>query len=701
MGNFKLFSLATASVLALAACGGGGGAAPPSSVSLSGTAAKGILIGADVKVYALVNGVKGTNPLATTTTNANGEYVLSLAPTSNPLLVEVTANANTKMLDETGTLTADGKYPEVAAPTDLALRSFATEATQTTEVRVNPLTEMAVAVASSAGPLTLNNLVAGQEVSKLAAPEGVNPFTQKPVARPGDMDDAQMKFAMQMAGLLASADNACKLKCQIDKLSEGVDITVANDGKATVPPAINAAIQQKKLAVLNVGQTELKVDSATTVKKANIAAAVIAAANQAVTEAEKPNAGPVTTPDTATVTAANGLKGFVTALRDGFRLTEQRLLKAEEDLAKRYETLTLDGVDFAGSVLDGVASDCQQQDNGTMLCQTSSFSRFIWTGSGASYSWSSKVADGMGRTTSGTVAFSTLSDGGSFTLNGSVKKGSATLLTMTNVSTSLQDRGQDDFDALINGTVVANDTTSGSSTTVSLQLTDVRFTSVPKSAANTYPQLADLTYKGTLTLQSSLGDRLTGSIDIKAKEVGTRIFPNGPQYNWYMNYEEFINSGLIDLKASTTTATANVLALKVNLASSRNSYTQPESESNFETYSGTVNLALTDSLEFSFSEGSQAWNAVSQSATIKSGGSEVKMIANYASSNTTGSWCHWNVIKRCTNEIKLTSTNEKPYTATLTKGNTGTKGDVMLGTIKVGEIANGVLKINGEEVSLY
>lgn len=703
MSNFKLLSLATASVLALAACGGGGGDAPPAkNVTLSGTAAKGILMGADVKVYALTNGVKGTTPLATTTTNDKGEYVLSLAPTSSPLLIEVTANGTTKMLDETGELTPDGEYPQVKAPEGLAMRSYAAEATQTTVVRINPLTEMAVAVASSAGGLTLNNLVAGQEVAKLAAPEGVNPFTQFPVAKPADMDDGQMKFAMQMAGLLkaAAGNNACTLKCQIESLSKDVKITVASDGKATVSSEINKVIQEKKLAVLSAGQNALQVNTESQAKKVNIAAAVVAAATQAVEEAK--TADDVTTPNTETLTAANGLKGFVTALRNGFRLTETRLQKVEEDLTKRYENVTLDGVKFAGTVLDGVESDCQKQDNGSMRCQTTTASRFKWTGSGDTYSWTSKAADEMGITTSGTVIFSTLSGTDSFKLNGSVKKGDSTLLTMNDLSVSLRDEDVMDYKSVINGTVIANDTSRGSSMTVSLQLTDLNFASVPKTGENVYPQLADTRYKGTVTLQSSLGDKLTGSIDIKGTEVGTRVFPNGPQFNWYTYYEEFINSGVIDLKATTTTATANVAALKVNLTSSRNSYTQPESSSNYETYSGTVNLSLTDSLELSFNESAKTWDTFSQSATIKSGGSEVKLSMDYLSTNTTGSWCEWNVIKRCTNQIKLTSTNEKPYTATLTKDSNGkTKGDVMLGTIKVGEFANGVLKINGEEVSLY
>jgi hypothetical protein len=50
----------------------------------------------------------------------------------------------------------------------------------------------------------------------------------------------------------------------------------------------------------------------------------------------------------------------------------------------------------------------------------------------------------------------------------------------------------------------------------------------------------------------------------------------------------------------------------------------------------------------------------------------------------------------------LESANSNPYKATLTKGSNGrTKGDILLGNTKVGEIINGVLKINGAEVSLY
>jgi hypothetical protein len=50
----------------------------------------------------------------------------------------------------------------------------------------------------------------------------------------------------------------------------------------------------------------------------------------------------------------------------------------------------------------------------------------------------------------------------------------------------------------------------------------------------------------------------------------------------------------------------------------------------------------------------------------------------------------------------LASTNENPYSATLTKGLNGkTNGEIFLGKTKVGEIVNSVMKINGAEVSFY
>jgi len=176
-------------------------------------------------------------------------------------------------------------------------------------------------------------------------------------------------------------------------------------------------------------------------------------------------------------------------------------------------------------------------------------------------------------------------------------------------------------------------------------------------------------------------------------------------------YEEYITDGTISLQAQTTASggTMEVLSLDMKLTSSLPDYAKPVSASNVETYSGTVNLALADKLTtLVFTESASTWQTFKQSATIQSGGSAVKLSAEFnLSPRDSIGWCQFSgsasgSVYRCAKEFILESTNTNPYRATLTKGSNGrTKGDIFLGATKVGEIVNGVLKINGVEVSLY
>jgi hypothetical protein len=231
---------------------------------------------------------------------------------------------------------------------------------------------------------------------------------------------------------------------------------------------------------------------------------------------------------------------------------------------------------------------------------------------------------------------------------------------------------------------------------VTLKFEGVDMKSVPRSSITA---LADMTFKGGLTLEANNGDKLTGAIDLTMIEVTRQSANTGYQIN-----DSFITSGTINLKA--VTATTNVLALDVSLKTSLPDYTKDESKTNYQTLDGTVKLALTDSLFFTFTEKSSQWDTVSQVATIKSGTSEIELSALFKA-GATGKWCQksggegGSSIYRCASELKLRSTNANPYTATLTSDNGKTVGDVFLGSTKVGEFVNGVLKINGTEVSLY
>jgi len=688
MKNLKLVSLVAAGLLALVGCGGGGGGgASPSSVQLSGSAAKGILIGADVSVYALTDGKRGDKPLATAKTGSDGSYKLDIAPTAGPVLIEVTANELTKMLDETQ---LDGdQFKSIDAPKGLTLRSFAADASKLTVVRVNPLTEMAVAVAQSTGSLSLNSLIAGQQMAQLAAPSGVNPFTQEPAAKPSDMDDGQLKFALLNAGLLKSVTGTCGLQCQINALSEDVKIELAANGKASYSADVVKNIQTKKAAVVTAGTGALQVNTEKAADVILVSNSVIKAANDANTNAQ---AG--ATADPAEVVAANGLQGFVDAMRDGFKATETRLIKVEKELDERYKDVTLEGASYIGNVLDEIDMACTKVDD-KLSCTSGATRGFTWTSAGAnSFNWAS-TSPNDGRTSTGTVVASVKNGLDTLSVDGRIVKDGKELVTMTGIEIGLLDKGDADFQATLNGTLKAMD---AKGLVVTLKFEGVDMKSVPRSSITA---LADMTFKGGLTLEANNGDKLTGAIDLTMIEVTRQSANTGYQIN-----DSFITSGTISLKA--VTATTNVLALDVSLKTSLPDYTKDDDKDNYETMDGTVKLSLTDSLFFTFTEKSPTWDKVSQVATIKSGTSEVQLTAEYkAATPGSAGWCQYSggasgSIYRCASELKLKSTNANPYTATLTKGANGkTKGDVLLGSTKVGEFVNGILKINGTEVSLY
>lgn len=87
----------SASLLTLAACGGGGGGEPTATAdpvvtpppAITGVAAKGLLVGATVELFTLnqFGFTDDSTPLATTETDANGQFTLQQRPIAGPLLV--------------------------------------------------------------------------------------------------------------------------------------------------------------------------------------------------------------------------------------------------------------------------------------------------------------------------------------------------------------------------------------------------------------------------------------------------------------------------------------------------------------------------------------------------------------------------------------------------------------------------------------
>ena len=242
----KIQSALTLSVVALLAACGGGSSSGPSTVNLTGNAAKGILIGAEVSAYEVVNGQMAPKALATAKTGADGSYTLAIAPTSNPVIIKVTAGAGTKMKDESQ-VNGDGSFVEVTLTAPLEMRSFVSTATESVSAQINPLTEQAIALAAQAKNgsnalvgLTKETLLAGKQLAQQTAPAGTDPFADKPATKASEMTG----LSVMMAGLVKAQrdDNTCDLTCQVGKLSKDIAPVISSDGSATLPTDAQTAL---------------------------------------------------------------------------------------------------------------------------------------------------------------------------------------------------------------------------------------------------------------------------------------------------------------------------------------------------------------------------------------------------------------------------------------------------------------------------
>lgn len=220
-------------VAALAACSNGGGDSTPTTatVTLAGTAAKGLLSKADVAVLPVnADGTIGATPLASGETGADGRYSLQFTATpGQPYVVRVTAKAGTTHRDE-----VSGE--DQALPPGFALRALLTPATGgnvTVTTNVTPFSELAVASATRAsGGLTATN--AAQASSTVQQLLGFDPTAVpvKTTSSAGSADEQKLAVLLTAVAKMAEhGDLGCagddkggKVKCVVDKMSESSKI---------------------------------------------------------------------------------------------------------------------------------------------------------------------------------------------------------------------------------------------------------------------------------------------------------------------------------------------------------------------------------------------------------------------------------------------------------------------------------------------
>src|SRR5271154_5505264 len=152
-----------AACVVINACGGGnGGGTPPSSGStppppppsatVTGSAAKGLLLNAIVNFYSGTGGAAGPTAVATVRTDPATGAFTSPVSSAGAVVVVVTVDSTTKMLDEVSGVA-------ITAPSGLVLHSVFDSLTNLQPIAVTPLTELAYDIAkASAGGLTTANI---------------------------------------------------------------------------------------------------------------------------------------------------------------------------------------------------------------------------------------------------------------------------------------------------------------------------------------------------------------------------------------------------------------------------------------------------------------------------------------------------------------------------------------------------------------
>jgi hypothetical protein len=701
--------MVSASILAslLIGCGGGGGGASPEAsptqVSLSGNAAKGALIGAEVKAYEIINGVKSNSVWASATTDSSGAYTLSGKPTTNPVVVEVVANANTTMLDE-AQIEEGGSFKKVPAPVRLSLRSFVPSMTETANVQVNPITEAAVAMANASlvsDKLTLDVLNAAKQVALQMAPADTNPFSQKPPLKATEMSSEQIKLSAMMAGLTSSANTSCGLSCQVGKLSEGIKVDVGADGKGTLTSEAASKIQTRRTDLLTQGQKAWLDNSSNASSMGNIYNEVKTAATSALS-ASKKNAVPTSTKPASEFAAAEGLEGFISALRNGFKATEKNLLKAEDDLNSKYQKLTFAGSQDTQDAIKSVQRDCFENQTNyktSFSCSPTPDSNVKWTQNGDT--WKGQATTYDGRSWQGTVSGSITDGTLNATLNAETKSASGALLTkIENLKLLVKpDSPSNAGDFFADGLIWAY---ADNGLVVSLAAKNWTGKLSKKSAT----QKGTIT--GEVTLSANNGDKLQGTI--VASGNTTQTTHTYFSYNCGLNTgctaiwtEDELTLGDFELHLTAMNSNSQLLALDVIGSQTMRDKNKPESATNFTKFSSDISVVMTQSLTLKMSSGISDWSTEKYAVTIASGGSEVNVsgvftIAEAAPGNTSNKWCV-NTL-RCASHLDLTSGN-KVYSAKLTRLNGQPQGDIYKGSTQVGVIKDGIMQINGREVSIY
>ncbi|ABQ27585.1 hypothetical protein [Geotalea uraniireducens] len=253
----KLFGLTFSLIVAstIWGCGGGGGGTPaPPATVVSGVAAKGLINGGTVNVFAVdQSGAVGAVPIGTGSTNADGSYSVSVGPYSGALLVRVTGGT---YKDESASSSAS------PVPLPMPLRAAVAGASGNVSVSVTPITELAVVKAgdTSLPPTAItsaNALVTDLFMVDIIATKPVEPSATAFAAA----SQSQKDYTILLAGISQLARTSGGLQAALAPLSN--DINNAGNLSVASATALTDAVTaflsgpNNQTGVTDINQTNL------------------------------------------------------------------------------------------------------------------------------------------------------------------------------------------------------------------------------------------------------------------------------------------------------------------------------------------------------------------------------------------------------------------------------------------------------------
>lgn len=422
--------------ISLVACGGGGGGAsvtPAPVVTISGVAAKGLIKNGVVQIYTTdSNGNISEKPIATTKTDGNGAYLLSIPAQSSAVLATVTP-----ALDNTTQVANDLNPSEAdsSLPADFKMSAVVGSAASDTAMSINPYSDLAVKSAIQDGKLLSNYANITNQYVKTYLLNGTDPVATRPSlsTKSNNPNELNMTAALLGVAVAAENDNICKsyvtvgerYNCIIARVSTAISIN--SDTTVTVT-------NSQALTNLSTARTTLTGPEYQTLTRALGVASqvtsfandeglktVIAGASKAQGSGSSSSPTPAAPPALTLEEYANDLKRALKNLDTNFGnygfLYQYSGLNYFRQLGV-YPTLSSvrDAFDFISKHCDfgglGGTSTCQTGQQtvnwGTVDLQVTPTGSYTWTGIGLGYD------------ISGTLELTTDADSATFNMAGTI-----------------------------------------------------------------------------------------------------------------------------------------------------------------------------------------------------------------------------------------------------------------------------------------